>query len=235
MMLKASSSGRLGTKCNSLLLSRTRTASAAFLTSSSPSSASSIRLLLSTVNGVVTTATTRAPDLFASSATIGAIPVPVPPPSPAVTKTRSAPSTILVITSLPASAHLLPIAGSPPAPSPLVMCRPTRSFCIARVLSRCCLSVFIATVIAPSTPMCVILFIVLFPEPPHPHTSIRGSGGPKFSNSLSVSAVGILAGALATPPEVPELLVISTITTPRASQAFLPITPPQSSLCLLNR
>ena len=119
----------------------------------SPSKARFILILRSTENGVVTTATTNAPAFFASSATIGAMPVPVPPPRPAVTNTKSAPATILPITSLPASAHLLPIAGSPPAPRPLVMCLPTSNFCMARVLSRCCLSVFMATVMAPSTPI----------------------------------------------------------------------------------
>ena len=44
--------------------------------------------------------------------------------------------------------------------------------------------------------MCVILFMVLLPDPPQPQTRILGSGGPKFSNSRSVSAVGTLAGAL---------------------------------------
>ena len=234
-MLNASSRGRFGTKWSRRLLSRTNTASAAFRTRSRPSRALSILWRLSTLNGVVTTATTRAPDLLASSATMGAIPVPVPPPSPAVTKTRSAPSTILVITSLPASAHLLPMTGSPPAPRPLVMCLPTRSFCIALVLSRCCLSVLMATVMAPSTPMCVILFMVLLPDPPQPQTRILGSGGPKFSNSRSVSAVGTLAGAFVGPSGATELLGTSAINSPRASQAFLPITPPQSVLCLLNR
>ena len=192
MILNASSRGRFGTKCRSLLLSSTSTASAVLLSRSSPSRARCILCRLSTVNGVVTTATTRAPALFASSATIGAIPVPVPPPRPAVTNTRSAPWTILPITSLPASAQRLPITGSPPAPSPLVMCLPTSSFCIALVRSRSCLSVFMATVIAPSTPMCVMRFMVLLPEPPQPQTRILGSGVPNDSRSISVSAVFIL-------------------------------------------
>ena len=162
----------------------------------SPSSARCIRCLRSTENGVVTTATTRAPERLASSATIGAIPVPVPPPRPAVTNTRSAPPTIFVMTSLPASAQRRPVTGSPPAPSPRVMCLPTSSFCIALVWSRCCLSVLIATVTAPSTPMWVIRFIVLLPEPPHPQTRIRGSGGPYDSSSRSVSAVGILPSGI---------------------------------------
>ena len=189
IMLKASSNGRFGAYWRSRLLSSTSTASAAPRTRSSPSRARCMRIFRSTANGVVTIATTNAPTRFASAATTGAMPVPVPPPSPAVTKTRSAPLTICVMTLLPASAAFLPIRGSPPAPSPLVMCLPTRSFCWALVLSRCCLSVFIATVIAPSTPMCVILFIVLFPEPPQPQTSIRGSGGPNDSSCSSVSAV----------------------------------------------
>ncbi|SVA92746.1 uncharacterized protein METZ01_LOCUS145600, partial [marine metagenome] len=131
-----------------------------------------------------------------SSATIGAMPVPVPPPRPAVTKTRSAPPTILEMTSRPASAQRRPVMGSPPAPSPLVMCLPTSSFCCALVWSRCCLSVLMATVMAPSTPMCVIRFIVLLPEPPQPQTRIRGSGVPKDSSSWSMRAVGILPSGI---------------------------------------
>ena len=122
-----------GTKCNNLLLSRTRTASVSFSSNLSPSRALFILCFLSTSKGVVTIATTKAPARLASSATIGAIPVPVPPPNPAVTKTKSAPVTIFDITSRPASAHLLPIIGSPPAPSPRVMCLPTSNFCIALV------------------------------------------------------------------------------------------------------
>ena len=196
MMLKASSRGRFGTKCRSLLLSRTSTASAAFRSNSNPSSARCILCLRSTEKGVVTMATTRAPERLASSETIGAMPVPVPPPRPAVTKTRSAPLTILAMTSRPASAQRLPVTGSPPAPRPLVMCLPISSFCIALVWSRCCLSVLIATVTAPSTPMWVIRFIVLLPEPPQPQTRMRGSGGPKDSSSRSVRAVGILPSGI---------------------------------------
>ena len=66
--------------------------------------------------------------------------------------TRSAPVTIRLIISRPASAQRRPVDGSPPAPSPRVMCRPTSNFCRARVWSRCCLSVLMATVTAPSTP-----------------------------------------------------------------------------------
>ena len=192
-------------------MSKTRTASAVSRTIFSPSNALFILIFLSTENGVVTTATTNAPAFFASSATTGAIPVPVPPPSPAVTNTKSAPSTIFAMTSLPASAHLRPIAGSPPAPKPLVICLPTSNFCIARVLSKCCLSVFMATVIAPSTPICVIRFIVLFPDPPQPQTNILGSGGPYSSNSLSVSAVGILLDDIPWLAEPTELIGTSAI------------------------
>ena len=76
------------------------------------------------------------------------------------------------------------------------MCLPTSSFCIALVWSRCCLSVLMATVMAPSTPMCVIRFIVLLPEPPQPQTRIRGSGVPKDSSSWSMRAVGILPSGI---------------------------------------
>ena len=65
--------------------------------------------------------TTSAPAAFASSATIGQIPVPEPPPSPLAMNTKSAPETIRLIISRPASAQRRPVDGSPPAPSPRVM------------------------------------------------------------------------------------------------------------------
>ncbi len=64
------------------------------LSSSTPVSACSERLLPSRLNGLVTTPTVSAPVSLATSAITGAAPVPVPPPSPAAIKTISAPSSI---------------------------------------------------------------------------------------------------------------------------------------------
>ena len=94
MIEKASSRGRFGTKWSNLLLSKTNTASATWRRLSKPSNALFILCLLSTWKGVVTIPTTSAPALFASSATIGQIPVPEPPPNPLAMKTKSAPVTI---------------------------------------------------------------------------------------------------------------------------------------------
>ena len=69
------------------------------------------------------------------------------------------------------------------------MWRPTSNFCRARVLSRCCLSVLMATVMAPLTPKWVMRFRVLLPEPPQPTMRIRGSGTLRPERSSSMSAV----------------------------------------------
>ena len=114
MILNASSRGRLGTKCRVCCCKGPVQHRPCFLVGQDPQ-AHCILCLLSTVNGVVTTATTRAPALFASSATIGAIPVPV------ATETGSYEHKVNPMDYL-ANASLqprprLPITGSP-LPSP---------------------------------------------------------------------------------------------------------------------
>ena len=49
------------------------------------------------------------------------IKLPEPPPRPLAMNTKSAPETIRLIISRPASAHRRPVEGSPPAPSPRVI------------------------------------------------------------------------------------------------------------------
>ena len=85
----------------------------------------------SSLKGLVTTATVKAPNSFAIDAIIGAAPVPVPPPIPAVMKTISEPANNSSIAILSLSAALLPISGSAPAPKPLV--RPFPNFNIVVV------------------------------------------------------------------------------------------------------
>ena len=72
----------------------------------------------------------------------GAAPVPVPPPIPAATKTKLAPSTICLISSLLASAAFFPTLGSPPAPNPLVTSFPIVILFLALLKDKACLSVF---------------------------------------------------------------------------------------------
>ena len=105
---------------------------------------------------------------FAISATTGAVPVPVPPPIPAVINTRSEPLNNSSISSAVSLAHLSATSGNPPAPNPLVIFSPIRSFSSASTRSNACLSVLIAIVLAPFTPSLLSLVIVFPPAPPHP-------------------------------------------------------------------
>ena len=80
----------------------------------------------SNLNGLVTTATVRAPISLAIDAITGAAPVPVPPPIPAVINIISAPTSNSSIAALSLSAAFLPISGFAPAPRPFV--KPFPSF-----------------------------------------------------------------------------------------------------------
>ena len=122
--LKALSRGSLGATSSSLSLGTSRTVSANLVSRLRPQSALSVRLRPSTENGMVTTASTRAPASDASLATKGAAPVPVPPPRPQVTKTMSAPEMCLRSSSSASLAASSPMWGSAPAPRPLVHRRP---------------------------------------------------------------------------------------------------------------
>mmetsp|Transcript_6594 Transcript_6594/g.7187 ORF Transcript_6594/g.7187 Transcript_6594/m.7187 type:complete len:248 (+) Transcript_6594:626-1369(+) len=130
-----------------------------------------IRLLPSNPKGFVTTPTVNAPACFAISATTGAAPDPVPPPIPAVTKTRSLPATIFMISERLSSAAFLPLSGIPPAPNPLVTSFPMDKVS-ARLPKRAnaCKSVFIATNSTPLTPVSIILMMAFPPPPPTPIT-----------------------------------------------------------------
>ena len=75
-------------------------------------------------NGLVTTATVKAPNSLEHCATTGAAPVPVPPPIPAVTNTISAPVRAFIISSRDSSAAFPPTSGLAPAPNPRVTFSP---------------------------------------------------------------------------------------------------------------
>ena len=126
----------------------------------------------SNVNGVVTTATVKALQLFAISATTAAAPVPVPPPIPAVIKTISAFSSSFLISSLLSCAAFSPISGWPPAPSPPVSSLPMAILVWALERCRAWTSVFNATKDTFFRPLAIILFTALPPPPPTPTTLI---------------------------------------------------------------
>ena len=110
---------------SSFSLGMTMVVSTESISSEMPRSACCIRRLPSKANGLVTTATVRAPISLASEAMIGAAPVPVPPPRPAVTKTMSEPSSASMILSESSSAALRPTSGFAPAPKPFVNLTPS--------------------------------------------------------------------------------------------------------------
>ncbi len=101
-------------------------ASTCALSSSADFSATSLRLLPSNANGLVTTPIVRAPASLAIWATTGAAPDPVPPPSPAVMNTMSESASAAAIFSESSSADRWPNCESPPAPSPRVTLSPMR-------------------------------------------------------------------------------------------------------------
>src|SRR5437763_15652511 len=145
----------------------------------SPCSACCKRRRPSKLNGLVTTATVKAPSSVANEATIGAPPVPVPPPRPVVTKTMSAPSSTSIILSVSSSAACRPTSGSAPAPSPLVSRPPSWIFTGARERFNACRSVFATTNSMPSMPVSIMRLTALPPPPPTPMTFMRApvSGG----------------------------------------------------------
>ena len=110
---------------SSFSLGMTMVVSTESISSCRPRSAWFWRRLPSKANGLVTTATVRAPISLASEAMMGAAPVPVPPPSPVVTNTMSAPSRASMILSASSSAALRPTSGLAPAPRPLVSFTPS--------------------------------------------------------------------------------------------------------------
>src|SRR5208282_4911597 len=153
-------------------LGMTITVSTQATSSARACSACTMRRLPSKENGLVTTATARAPISLASEATTGAAPEPVPPPRPAVMNTMSAPSSTSMIFSVSSSAALRPMSGFAPAPSPFVSFAPICSFTGAAESWSACWSVFAAMNSTPSTFARIMRLTALEPPPPTPITLI---------------------------------------------------------------
>ena len=117
----------------------------------------------------------------AISATMGAAPVPVPPPSPAVMHTMSAPERASRISLRLSSAARQPMAGSAPAPRPLVRSSPMWMVLSASERSRACRSVLMAMNSTPLMPSSTIRLTALFPPPPTPTTfMLARNSDPRF-------------------------------------------------------
>ena len=149
------------------------------LSSSAARSATSLRLLPSKLNGLVTTPIVSAPCCFASWATTGAPPDPVPPPSPAVMNTMSESASAWAIFSESSSAARWPTEESPPAPRPLVILSPIRILCGASDWRSACASVLQAMNSTPIISARIIRLTAFVPPPPTPMTLISA----KFSES----------------------------------------------------
>mmetsp|Transcript_30227 Transcript_30227/g.30711 ORF Transcript_30227/g.30711 Transcript_30227/m.30711 type:complete len:293 (+) Transcript_30227:633-1511(+) len=165
-----------GTICNNLSFDTTISVSTASFISNIASLACCMRFLPSNPNGFVTTPTVSAPASFAHSATIGAAPDPVPPPMPAVTNTKSAFSTMAIISSLVSWAARPPICGFPPAPRPRLSTFPIFSLLdgSARLLDNACASVLHTHISTPGmfAVLSMIRFTAFPPPPPTPITFI---------------------------------------------------------------
>src|SRR3989344_1532786 len=157
----------------SLWLGTTMAVSTLGVKFSMPSSATTILRVPSKRNGLVTTATVKAPASRATSAMTGPAPVPVTPPLPQVIKNISDSkkrSWILSFDSLGASR---PILGTEPEPKPRVNFSPIWSLVSAWQFKRIWASVLTAT---NSTPLIcpeeIIELTALLPPPPTPKTLI---------------------------------------------------------------
>mmetsp|Transcript_14921 Transcript_14921/g.59827 ORF Transcript_14921/g.59827 Transcript_14921/m.59827 type:complete len:333 (-) Transcript_14921:249-1247(-) len=177
-----------GTIESSLSFEMTMSVSTSRSSASMPSIAWRMRLRPSKPNGLVTTPTVSAPHALAAAATTGAAPVPVPPPMPAVTKTMSAPLTMLAISDDDSIAACLPTDGSPPAPSPRVRSRPMCSRPSHRAPVSACASVLTDQKSTPRTPVSTMRLIALQPPPPTPTTLI--SHGRSCDGSVSRRSPG---------------------------------------------
>ena len=152
-----------------------------------PASAFLMRRLPSKENGLVTTATVRMPNSWATSATIEAAPVPVPPPIPAVMKTMFAPRNASAISSRASLAACWPTSGLLPAPKPVC---PSWICISASLWDKACRSVLAAmNTTLPLTCLRIILLITLPPAPPTPITLISAPLSPFsiISNAICYS------------------------------------------------
>src|SRR5213593_1525323 len=153
-------------------LGMTMTVSTAPMSSWRACSACIMRRLPSKANGLVTTATLKAPNSLASEATTGAAPLPVPPPRPDVMKIMSEPSRASMIFSVSSSAALRPTSGFAPAPRPLVSFAPSCNFTGACDSFSACRSVLAVMNSTPSSLARIMRLTALHPPPPTPMTLI---------------------------------------------------------------
>ncbi len=120
-MLKASNKEVfLSITCSNLSLETVIMVSTLSASSAKARSAIFFRCPPSNMNGLVTTATVKAPNSRAISATIGEAPEPVPPPKPTVIKTMLQPFKTSLISFCDSSAAAFPSSGFIPAPKPRV-------------------------------------------------------------------------------------------------------------------
>ena len=142
------------------------------LSRSSKRPVSAIRILLSpsNENGSVTTATVNTPSSRAIFAIVGAAPVPVPPPMPEVINSISALPIAAAISSRLSSAACLPMAGSAPAPRPLVRFAPSLRMLSDGNLASAWVSVFMHLNVTPGISAEIICCNALQPPPPTPNT-----------------------------------------------------------------
>mmetsp|Transcript_15772 Transcript_15772/g.22528 ORF Transcript_15772/g.22528 Transcript_15772/m.22528 type:complete len:279 (-) Transcript_15772:297-1133(-) len=185
-----------GTICSNLSFDTTIIVSTAICKFFMASSACFIRFLPSKLKGFVTTPTVRHPHSFlAISATTGAAPLPVPPPIPLVTKIKSAPLHISLISSAFSIAALFPTSGFPPAPRPRVVWRPILSVFGARLLVRACASVLMAQKDTPSMRVSIMRLTAFPPAPPTPKTFMI-QGLPKPPSGTIPCKVSNIGGRL---------------------------------------
>jgi hypothetical protein len=135
-----------------------------------------ILLCPSNENGLVTTHTVKIPSSFEISAITGAAQEPVPPHNPQVINTISAPSNVALNSSLDSSAAFLPISGSLPAQSPLVVAFQIVIFLGAFEVYNACESVLTAMKSTHSKPVSIILLTALLPPQPTHKTFIFAIG-----------------------------------------------------------
>src|SRR6056297_2827702 len=124
-------------------------------------------------NGLVTTATVKAPISLAAWAMTGAAPVPVPPPMPAVMNTISHSPRVSLIRPILSWAASRPVSGLAPAPRPLVSFSPSWILYSALECFRACISVFAVMKVTPFMEEVIMLFTALPPPPPTPTTLIK--------------------------------------------------------------
>ncbi len=174
------------TTASSRSLGITMSVSTSARSSARPSSACRMRRRPSNRNGLVTTATVRAPVCLAMRAMTGAEPVPVPPPMPAVRNTMSLSASASWIACSSSSAARRPWAGSPPEPRPRVATAPIWMRVGASDWLSAWRSVLAEMKSTPRSPAPIMRFTALPPAPPQPITFSRAEAVDSSSSSNEV-------------------------------------------------